>query len=87
VALDTRDALSPQRERPMNLIAGARWLMSLTSRRARRRHGSDLADMGTAFGLDAITTLELETTDEAEQREAAPTPSPFELRLHRRSTL
>ena len=44
----------------MNLFAGARWLMSLTSRRASRRHGSDPADMGTAFGLDATTTLEQE---------------------------
>ena len=42
----------------MNLIAGARWLLALTSRRAARRRGSDPADMGTAFGLDAITTLE-----------------------------
>jgi hypothetical protein len=71
----------------MNLFAGARWLMSLTSRRASRGHGSDPADMGTAFGLDAITTLEPETLGEAKERETAPTPSRFELRLHRRSTL
>ena len=71
----------------MNLFAGARWLMSLTSRRARRRHGSDPADMGTAFGLDATTILEPESLGDAEQRDAAPKPSPCELRLHRRSTL
>ncbi len=71
----------------MNLFAGARWLMSLVSRRASRRQGSDPADMGTAFGLDAITTLEPETAREAQEREAAPAPSPFELRLHRRSSL
>ena len=71
----------------MNLFAGARWLMSLPLRRASRRHGSDPADMGTAFGLDAITILEPESVGDAEQREAAPQPSRFELRLHRRSTL
>ena len=71
----------------MNLIAGARWLLSLGSRRATVRRGSDPADMGTAFGLDAITLLEPETPDEALDREAAPRPSRFELRLHRRSTL
>ena len=71
----------------MNLVAGARWLLSLTSRRAIGRRGSDPADMGTAFGLDAITTLEPETLGEAQEREAAPRPSRFELRLHRRSTL
>jgi len=71
----------------MNLVAGARWLLSLTSRRAIGRRGSDPADMGTAFGLDAITTLEPETLGEAQDREAGPQPSRFELRLHRRSTL
>ena len=71
----------------MNLFAGARRLMSLTSRRASRRYGSDPADMGTAFGLDAITPLEPETLGEAQEREAAPAPSRFELRLHRRSSL
>jgi hypothetical protein len=71
----------------MNLVAGVRWLLSLTSRRASGRHGSDPADMGTAFGLDAITTLEPESPGEVQQREAAPAPSRFELRLHRRSTL
>ena len=40
----------------MNLLAGARWLLTLGSRRASRRRGNDPADMGTAFGLDAITT-------------------------------
>ena len=69
----------------MNLMAGARWLLALTSRRATRRHGSDPADMGTAFGLDAITTLEPQF-DDAPERDAAK-PSRLELRLHRRSTL
>lgn len=72
----------------MNLFAGARWLLTLGSRRASRRHGSDPADMGTAFGLDAITTtLEPESLGESPQGADAPGPSRFELRLHRRSTL
>ena len=71
----------------MNLLAGARWLLTLGSRRASRRHGSDPADMGTAFGLDAITTLEPETHGESPLGDDASPPSRFELRLHRRSTL
>ena len=71
----------------MNLFAGARWLLTLGSRRANRRHGSDPADMGTAFGLDAITILEPETLGESQLSADSPRPSRFELRLHRRSTL
>ncbi len=70
----------------MKLMAGARWLLALTSRRATRRHGSDPADMGTAFGLDAITTLEPQSLDEEPEREGSAKPTRFELRLHRRST-
>ena len=71
----------------MNLFAGARWLLTLGSGRSSRRHGSDPADMGTAFGLDAITTLEPQPLGESGLRDDAPQPSRFELRLHRRSTL
>ena len=72
----------------MNLFAGARWLLTLGSRRASRRLGSDPADMGTAFGLDAITTtLEPESPGESQLGVDAPRPSRFELRVHRRSTL
>ena len=72
----------------MNLLAGARWLLTLGSRRASRPTGSDPADMGTAFGLDAITTtFEPETPSESRLRDDAARPSRFELRLHRRSTL
>ena len=70
----------------MNLFAGARWLMSLRSRRASRRHGSDPADMGTAFGLDAITTIQPESPAELAARERAAPPSRIALRVHRRST-
>ena len=62
----------------MNLFAGARWLLTLGSRRANRRHGSDPADMGTAFGLDAITTLEPETLGESQLRADSPRPSRFQ---------
>jgi hypothetical protein len=72
----------------MNFLAGARWLLTLGSRRASRRHGSDPADMGTAFGLDAITTLlEPEALGEPASGDDAARPSRFELRLHRRSSL
>jgi hypothetical protein len=71
----------------MNLFAGARWLLSLGSRRASRRRGSDPADMGTAFGLDAITILEPETLGESPLGDDVVQPSRLELRLRRRSTL
>jgi len=72
----------------MNLIAGARWLFALTARPPARR-GSDPADMGTAFGLDAITSLQPDSLGEPLQRELHPVPAitPFEHRLHRRSSL
>ena len=67
-----------QGAKPMNLIARARWLLRWDSRRAARpRIDSDPADMGTAFGLDAITTLEPESPAEiaaARRRAAAVEP-------------
>jgi hypothetical protein len=69
----------------MNLIARARRYLS-TSRRAARRHSDDPADMGTAFGLDAITTIQPESPAEIAARERAAPPSRIALRLHRRST-
>jgi hypothetical protein len=71
----------------MNLIAGARWLLALTSRRATRRRGADPADMGTAFGLDAITTLEAELDPDLREAQPALEPSRFEHRSRRRSGL
>ena len=68
----------------MNLIARARRYLS-TPRRARRGL-DDPADMGTAFGLDAITTIQPETAAEAAARERAAPPNRMEYRLHRRST-
>jgi hypothetical protein len=43
--------------------------------------------MGTAFGLDAITTLEPQSLDESQLQDDPARPSRLELRLHRRSTL
>ena len=71
----------------MNLIAGARWLLALTSRRAPRRRGTDPADMGTAFGLDAITTLEGELDSGARAAQPGVESSRFEHRSRRRSRL
>jgi hypothetical protein len=71
----------------MNLIAGARWLLALTSRRATRRRGSDPADMGTAFGLDAITTLEADLDSGLREAQPVTQSSRFEHRLRRRSRL
>jgi hypothetical protein len=72
-------------EKSMNLIARARRYLS-TSRRAARRLDDDPADMGTAFGLDAITTIQPETAAEIAARERAAPASRIDYRLHRRST-
>ena len=69
----------------MNLIARARRYLS-TSRRSARRLDDDPADMGTAFGLDAITTIQPDSPAEIAARQAAPV-SRMEHRLHRRSRL
>ena len=68
----------------MNLIARARRYLA-TSRRSARRLDDDPADMGTAFGLDAITTIQPESPAELAARERA-TSSRLQHRLHRRST-
>lgn len=70
----------------MDWTAGARWLISLANRRPRhRREGHDPADMGTAFGLDATTTLEEQQISETAAL-AAVKRSRFERRVDRRST-
>jgi hypothetical protein len=71
----------------MNLIAGARWLFALTSRRATPRRGNDPADMGTAFGLDAITTLEGGLDSGLREPQPATPSSRFEHRSRRRTGL
>ena len=71
-------------EAPMNLIARARRYLS-TSRRSVRSLDDDPADMGTAFGLDAITTIQPESPAEMAARQNAPA-NRMEYRLHRRST-
>ena len=42
--------------------------------------------MGTAFGLDAITTIQPESAAETAARERAAPASRIDYRLHRRST-
>ncbi len=71
----------------MNLIARARRYLSTSRRAARRVDDDDPADMGTAFGLDAITTIQPESPAEAAAaRERALPASRMQYRLHRRST-
>ncbi len=69
----------------MDWTAGARWLIALASGRARRRAGRDPADMGTAFGLDATTTLEPQTVSEVAFLESRAAASRLDRRVHRRS--
>ena len=70
----------------MNLIARARRYLS-ASRRAARRLDDDPADMGTAFGLDAITTIQPDSPAEIAARQQAGPVSRMDHRLHRRSRL
>lgn len=70
----------------MNLLARARRFLALTSGRVAGRGLHDPADMGTAFGLDAVSVLEPESADEIAARERSLPPTRFEHRLHRRST-
>ncbi len=70
----------------MNLIARARRFLSTSRRAARRVDEDDPADMGTAFGLDAITTIQPESAAETAARERALPASRMQYRLHRRST-
>jgi hypothetical protein len=73
-------------EKSMNLIARARRYLA-TSRRSARRLDDDPADMGTAFGLDAITTIQPESPAEIAARQHAAPMSRIDDRLHRRSRL
>ncbi len=73
-------------ETPVTLLDRARRFLVLTRSRAGGRNLHDPADMGTAFGLDAITVLEPESPEELALRQGMAPPSRFEHRLHRRST-
>ncbi len=68
----------------MNLLARARRLFFAPSHRSGRRM-VDLADMGTAFGLDAITTLQPESAADAVARQSAAPVNRMQHRLDRRS--
>ncbi len=69
----------------MNLIARARRFFAMPVQWPARRV-DDWADMGTAFGLDAITTLQPESAAEVAARERAAPVSRMQYRLNRRST-
>lgn len=69
----------------MNLIARARRFFAQPTPWPARRV-DDWADMGTAFGLDAITTLQPESAAEVAARERAAPVSRMQYRLNRRST-
>lgn len=74
----------------MNIVAAARRFIALTSRRSPIRRDDDPADpgdMGTAFGLDAITVLESDTQPGVHLTEPLSANQRFEDRLHRRSGL
>ena len=85
LARGRRYCLHTSSAKTMNLIARARRFLS-TSRRTARSVDDDPADMGTAFGLDAITTILPESAAEAAARQSALPASRMQYRLHRRST-
>ena len=70
----------------MNWSERFSWLAALRAQRTPRPAEADPADMGTAFGLDAITTIQPESPAEIAARQSAAPPSRIALRLHRRST-
>ena len=71
----------------MNVLATVFRLLGLSRRRGSARGGPDFADMGTAFGLDATTTLEAESAEGAAARAHLAAADPFQLRVHRRSSV
>ena len=68
----------------MNVLATVFRLFGL-SRRAAGRRPTDLGDMGTAFGLDACTTLDAEAIEGAALRARLEPADHFQLRLNRSS--
>ena len=82
-ALDTCCHTSPT---AVNMLATVFRLLGF-SRPARVRGAVDMADMGTAFGLDACTTLDADSIEAAATRAWLETADHFQLRLHRRSSV
>ncbi|MBC7480578.1 MAG: hypothetical protein H7337_01355 [Rhizobacter sp.] len=71
----------------MNLASTMAWLTSFVRRRGGRGAASDPADMGTAFGLDAITPQRVDLVTPPAQR-TGPTPcAAWDRRVVRRSRL
>ena len=70
----------------MNKVPNQPWWSSMGFSKPEPAREEDFADMGTAFGLDAITTIQPESPAEIAARQSAGPPSRIALRLHRRST-
>ncbi|NUZ04303.1 hypothetical protein [Piscinibacter koreensis] len=68
----------------MRLLPAIARLVGIRPRRAKPLGATDFGDMGTAFGLDAITTIDETPLDVAEP---APLQSALQRRLEGRSRL
>ena len=70
----------------MNLLLAVARALGLSRSRRQAWRSPDLGDMGTAFGLDAITTLDAESPEGAAARAEMASADRFQMRLHRRSS-
>ncbi|MDQ6685672.1 MAG: hypothetical protein M3Z16_11155 [Pseudomonadota bacterium] len=68
------------------IVASLRWIGWPLRRRAASRRDDDFADMGTALGLDASTTLDAESLEGVAAQAGRERPNRLQLRLHRRSS-
>ena len=84
--LDTCCHTSPERP-AVNVLATVFRLLGLARPRRRARGPVDMADMGTAFGLDACTTLDADSIEAAAARAWLESADHFQLRLHRRTSV
>lgn len=71
----------------MNLASTLGWLRSFGRRRGRRGAAIDPADMGTAFGLDAITPQRADVVSPRAQRTDPVACPAWDRRVVRRSRL
>jgi hypothetical protein len=75
------------REAAMDWSTGLSWLAALKARRDERFVHTDLADMGTAYGLEASMLPAVDPQPEAPATPAEAGPQPWEHRIIRRSGL
>ena len=71
----------------MNLASTMAWLGSFGRRRRGRGAATDPANMGTAFGLDAITPQRVDLVAPGSQRTGAAACPAWDRRVVRRSRL